>query len=228
MRTPGHDEDLVRGFLVTERVVDRVEDIAAVRHCDIVPTPEAENNIVQVTLAPGVRVDLARLRRNMFASSSCGICGKASLDQAMQSAEPLHDPIRVRATLLYDLPDRLRAVQAVFDQTGGLHAAGLFDARGELIVAREDIGRHNAVDKVVGWATTHHAFPLAGSILMVSGRLSFEITQKALAARIPIIAAVSAPSSLAIDLAGAAGMTVAAFVRGQRLCVYAGAERVEG
>jgi FdhD protein len=222
MRTPGEDEDLVRGFLVTERVVERPRDVASVRHCADAP----EDNVVQVTLAASVAVDLARLRRNLYASSSCGVCGKTSIAAAMGVAPPLADDLRVPAELVYSLPDRLRAEQAVFGRTGGLHAAGLFDAQGTPLVVREDVGRHNGVDKVVGWAAARDLLPLGGRMLMVSGRVSFEIVQKALAARIPLVAAVSAPSSLAVDAARTAGMTLVGFLRGERMCVYAGAERV--
>jgi FdhD protein len=219
MRTPGHDEELVRGFLVTERVVDDPGQIASVRPC----SDAAEGNVVQVVLK--VPVDLARLRRNFYASSSCGVCGKATLAGAMACAAPLPDGPSVDASVLYALPARLRAAQEVFAATGGLHAAGLFDAGGAPLAVREDIGRHNAVDKVVGWAAASGA---RGTLLMVSGRISFEIAQKALAARIPIVAAVSAPSSLAVDLGARANLTLIGFLRGERLCVYSGRERIRG
>lgn len=227
MRSPGHDLELVRGFLLTERIVTTPDDIAALRHCTTVPEPEAEDNVVQVTLRDGLQVDLARFRRNLFASSSCGICGKASIDAAMAHAPPLDaDEMRVAPTVLYAMPDRLRDSQAVFTRTGGLHAAGLFDQSGAMHVVREDIGRHNAVDKVIGWSAASGTFPLHQTGLMVSGRVSYEIVQKALAARIAFIAAVSAPSSLAVDLATRAGITLVAFVRGQSASVYAGPQRV--
>lgn len=225
MRTPGHDEELTWGFLVTERVVAEREQVSSVRHCTTVEAPEAEDNVMQVVLATGVEVDLARLRRNIYASSSCGICGKATIENVMENAPPVDDAVEVGAGVLYSLPQRLRGAQDVFDQTGGLHAAGLFTPLGEPLVVREDVGRHNAVDKVIGWAL-REGRPLAGHVLMVSGRVSYEITQKALAARIPVVAAVSAPSSLAIDLAREAGLTLVAFLRGERLCVYAGEQRV--
>ena len=226
MRTPGHDEELALGFLATEGVVDGVDAVRSVRHCTVVEDPEAEGNVVQITLREGVEVDWARLRRNLYASSSCGLCGKASIDQLMLRCAPLVDDVRIPVARLYELPSRLGAEQAVFARTGGLHAAGLFLAEGEALVVREDVGRHNAVDKVVGWAMQRGGLPLRGHVLMVSGRVSYEITQKAVAAGIPVIAAVSAPSSLAVDLATRAGLTLVAFLRGQRLCVYAGAERV--
>ena len=167
MRTPGHDEELVTGFLLTERIVEARAQIDSVRHCTTVDTPEAEDNVVQAVLAAGVEVDLAALRRNLFASSSCGVCGKASIEQAMGTAGPLHSAVTVEPQRLYALPERLRAAQPVFSQTGGLHAAGLFDLRGEPVVVREDVGRHNAVDKVVGWWAMHRTE--APPILMVSG-----------------------------------------------------------
>jgi FdhD protein len=227
MRTPGHDLDLAWGFLVTERIVADVGQVASVRHCTTVEAPEAEDNVMQVTLAPDVEVDLARLRRNLYASSSCGICGKATIENAMATAPAILNGLKVSAELLYGLPDALREQQDVFDRTGGLHAAGLFDEGGACVVVREDVGRHNAVDKVVGWAKRNDV-DLARLVLMVSGRVSYEIIQKALAARISVVAAVSAPSSLAIDLAREAGLGLVAFVRGRRLCVYAGADRIEG
>ena len=226
MRTPGHDLELVTGFLLTERVVDSLADVEAVRHCTDAPAREGEDNVVRVTLRAGLRPDLERLRRNLFASSSCGVCGKATLENALATAPPLDDPTRLRASVLRELPERLRAAQPVFDETGGLHAAGLFDGDGRLLVAREDVGRHNAVDKVVGWAARAGRLPLAGSVLVVSGRASFEIVQKALAARIPIVAAVSAPSSLAVSLARGAGIALVGFLRGSGFNVYGARERI--
>lgn len=228
MRTPGHDDDLVRGFLVTERIIAHAGDVASVRHCDTIDDPRAENNVMQVVLTPDVEVDLGRLRRNLYASSSCGICGKATLDAVLQWAEPLEHGPEIDIEHLYRLPETLRRAQAVFERTGGLHAAGLFAADGSLLVLREDIGRHNAVDKTIGWASVHATAESPPAILMVSGRVSFEIVQKAVAARVPAIAAVSAPSSLAIELARRCGVTLAAFVRGRRLCIYAGEDRVTG
>ncbi|MDX1649884.1 MAG: formate dehydrogenase accessory sulfurtransferase FdhD [Myxococcota bacterium] len=228
MRTPGHDEELATGFLVTERVVARPGDLASVRHCDEAPTPEAADNVVRIRLRPGLRVDLEALRRNLFASAACGVCGTATLENVLATAPPLEDPARFPAALLRSLPGRLREAQRVFDATGGLHAAGLFDARGRLVVAREDVGRHNAVDKVVGFAVREGRFPLAGHLLMVSGRVSYEIVRKALAARCPLVAAVSAPSSLAVSLAEAGGVGLVGFLRGEAFNVYGARERVLG
>lgn len=228
MRTPGDDEDLVRGFLLSERIVESVDDIDDLRHCDQVDTPEAEDNVMLVRLAPSVEIDLAALRRNLYASSSCGVCGKASIEVALAlpSFHARRSPdVHVSADVLATLPDRLRAEQLVFARTGGLHGAGLFEPDGTLLVVREDVGRHNAVDKVIGWAATH-GVALDRCVLMISGRISFEIVQKSLALAIPIIAAVSAPTSLAVELAREAGMTLVGFVRDGRLCVYAGAQRL--
>ncbi len=226
MRTPGHDEELALGFLATEGVVDDPNAVLGVRHCTVVDDPEAEGNVVQATLRPEVDVDWARLRRNLYASSSCGLCGKATIDQVMIRRPALQDEATIAVSWLYGLPERLQRGQAVFARTGGLHAAGLFGPDGEARVVREDVGRHNAVDKVVGWALREGALPLRGHTLMVSGRVSYEIALKAHAAGIPVLAAVSAPSSLAVALAVRGGLTLAAFLRGQRLCVYAGAQRI--
>ena len=230
MRTPGHDFDLATGFLISEGIVARRDEIAAIRYCAGV-TEDGENtfNVLDVTLAAGVPAPDPGLERNFYMTSSCGLCGKASID-AVRTASPhpvANDPLVVDAALLASFPDRLRAGQDVFDKTGGLHAAALFDGRtGEMLVLREDVGRHNAVDKVIGWAHGEGLLPLAGMVLQVSGRASFELTQKASMAGIPILAAVSAPSSLAIDLARESGMTVVGFMRGLSMVVYAGEQRV--
>lgn len=225
MRTPGHDEELALGFVVTERVVRSVDEVVSVEHCTVVPDPEAEENVIRVRLRDGVDLDLERLRRNLYASSSCGVCGKATLENALQVAAPLDDDQRFSPKVLYALPDKLRAAQEVFDETGGLHAAGVFSPEGELVVLREDVGRHNAVDKVVG-AVLGAGGSLSGRALLVSGRVSFEIVQKAAAARIPVVAGISAPSSLAVRLAGALGVTLVGFLRGDSMNVYARAERL--
>ena len=230
MRTPGHDVDLAAGFLVSEGVIRRGEDFAAARYC-AGATAEGLNtyNVLDVTLAPGVAAPDPSLERNFFTTSSCGLCGKASIDAVRtQSAYTVaEDPLRVDADLLLGFPERLRAGQDVFEKTGGLHAAALFDgATGEMLVLREDVGRHNAVDKVVGWAVKENLLPLRGMVLMVSGRASFELTQKASMAGIPFLAAVSAPSSLAVELASEIGLTIVGFLRGQSMVIYAGEERV--
>lgn len=229
MRTPGDDFDLAVGFLVSEGVVHRVEDVVVARYC-AGATDDGGNtyNVVDVQLARGVRVPDLSLERNFYTSSSCGLCGKASLDAVRTQAawSVAEDPLRLEAETLLDLPERLRAAQRVFETTGGLHAAGLFAATGELLVLREDVGRHNAVDKVVGHALRNGMLPLRETVLMVSGRASFELVQKAVMAGIPMLAAVSAPSSLAVDLAAESGLTLVGFLRGTSLNVYTGAHRL--
>jgi len=230
MRTPGHDFELAVGFLVSEGVVSRGDQAGAIRYC-AGATVDGENtyNVLDVTLSRGVPLPDPSLERNFYMTSSCGLCGKASIDAVRTlSAHPVaDDPLRVSPELLVTLPDVLRAGQDVFDKTGGLHAAALFDGTtGEMLVLREDVGRHNAVDKVVGWATQAGLLPLRGTVLMVSGRASFELTQKASMAGIPVLAAVSAPSSLAVELAQEVGLTVIGFLRGQSMVVYSGEQRV--
>jgi FdhD protein len=221
MRTPGDDIDLTAGFLFTEGVVRSTADIAEIRKCD--------DNAADVRLRPGVSVAAERLRRNFLTTSACGVCGKESIDtvRTRASFDTSGDRVHVDAAELARLPDRLREAQRVFARTGGLHAAGVFAADGELLVLREDVGRHNAVDKAVGWALLHDRLPLAGCVLLVSGRASFELAQKALMAGIPVLAAVSAPSSLAVELADEAGMTLVGFLRGTAMNVYTGAHRLE-
>jgi FdhD protein len=229
MRTPGHDEELALGFLVTERVVSSPADVTSIRHCSTAPSPDAEDNIIRVTLAPHVQVDLAALRRNLYASSSCGICGKATIEHALAAAPPLAgDRSQFRASTIRTYAGELLRQQDVFHSTGGLHGAALFDPDGTLLVVREDVGRHNATDKVIGWAASRGMLPLTGHALMVSGRISYEIVQKALAARIPLVAAVSAPTSLAIELAEASGIALVGFLRGETMNVYANRSRVIG
>jgi FdhD protein len=231
MRTPGDDIDLAVGFLVSEGVVSAAGDIAEIRICSGENCGHGEHdgagNIADVTLRPGLAVAPA-LRRNFLTTSACGVCGKASIQElcVLGSAEVSHDRARVTAAVLARLPDRLRSAQRVFSTTGGLHAAGLFTADGELLAVREDVGRHNAVDKVVGWALREGRLPLAGCVLLVSGRASFELVQKAVLAGIPVLAAVSAPSSLAADLAEEAGLTLVGFLRGSSMNVYTRPDRV--
>jgi len=231
MRTPGDDIELAAGFLVSEAVVRSPADIAEIKLCDGTACGHADHNgmgnIADVTLAPGVTVTPGA-RRNFLTTSACGICGKTSIeDICVRPHAPLAaDTARFAPDMLAALPDRLRDAQRVFSRTGGLHAAGVFSADGELIVIREDVGRHNAVDKVVGWALLNRRLPLAGCILLVSGRASFELVQKAILAGIPLLAAVSAPSSLAVDLAEQAGLTLVGFLRGPSMNVYTGAHRL--
>ncbi|WP_109778293.1 formate dehydrogenase accessory sulfurtransferase FdhD [Streptomyces sp. CG 926] len=230
MRTPGDDFALAVGFLVSEGVLGAASDVQAVTYCEGA-TAEGSNtyNVVNVQLAAGVPVPDITLERNVYTTSSCGLCGKASLD-AVRTATRFPgiaaDPVRVPAAVLSAMPDRLREAQKVFDRTGGLHAAGLFTARGELLDLREDVGRHNAVDKIVGRAYRSGRLPLAGAVLLVSGRASFELVQKAVMAGIPVLAAVSAPSSLAVDLALESGMTLVGFLRGPDMNIYAGEGRI--
>ncbi|GAA3646680.1 formate dehydrogenase accessory sulfurtransferase FdhD [Microbacterium marinilacus] len=231
MRTPGHDVELAAGFLVSEGVVRTGGDFRSAIHCGGPGTGGADNtyNVLDVALGPGVEPPSTDLARNFYTTSSCGMCGKASIEAvATVSAHDVSvDDVRVTAEMLAALPDELRAHQDVFEKTGGLHAAGLFDAEtGELVVLREDVGRHNAVDKVVGWAVLNDRLPLRRHVLMVSGRASFELAQKAIMAGIPVLAAVSAPSSLAVELATEQGLTLVGFLRGETMNVYAGAERV--
>jgi FdhD protein len=226
MRTPGHDEELALGLLLGERIVAEARDVESLRHCSVVPAPEAEGNVLRVLLRPGVAVDLERVRRNLYASASCGVCGRATLENALGTLPPLEDETRLPARFFHALPALLRSAQAAFAATGGIHAAGLFDAAGRLLVAREDVGRHNAVDKVIGWAARGGRLPLSGHVLLVSGRISYEIVQKALSARIPVVAAVSAPSSLAVDLAAAGRVALVGFLRGEGLNVYGHAARI--
>ncbi|MFE9203938.1 formate dehydrogenase accessory sulfurtransferase FdhD [Micromonospora sp. NPDC007230] len=227
MRTPGDDLDLAVGFLLTEGLIRSADDVYTAQLCAGAETPNTYN-VVDVVLSPGVPEPTTDPARNFYTTSSCGVCGKASIDAVRTRSlfAVRDDPLRVPAELLAALPDRLRAAQRAFDRTGGLHAAGLFTAAGELVVLREDVGRHNAVDKVVGWAVRERRLPLAGHVLLVSGRASFELTQKAWMAGVPLLAAVSAPSTLAVELAEEAGMTVVGFLRGRTMNVYAGAARI--
>lgn len=229
MRTPGHDFDLAAGFLLGEGVVRRAEDLRVIRYC-AGATEDGSNtyNVLDVSLAEHVPPPDTSLERNFYTTSSCGLCGKASLD-AVRTRAPwpvADDRVGIGSRVLMELPDRLRGAQRVFDRTGGLHAAGLFTVEGEALAVCEDVGRHNAVDKVVGWALRQGRVPLRGSVLMVSGRASFELVQKAWMAGIPTLAAVSAPSSLAVDLAEEAGMTLVGFLRGASMNVYTGVDRV--
>ncbi|GAA1197300.1 formate dehydrogenase accessory sulfurtransferase FdhD [Streptomyces hebeiensis] len=230
MRTPGDDFALATGFLVSEGVIGSASEVRSVVYCAGAQDDGSNTyNVVDVQLATGVPVPDITLERNVYTTSSCGLCGKASLDAVRTTARfPIADtpPVRVEPTLLSALPDRLRAAQQVFDRTGGLHAAALFSEAGELLDIREDVGRHNAVDKLVGRALRQDLLPLSRAILLVSGRASFELAQKAVMAGIPVLAAVSAPSSLAVDLAAETGLTLVGFLRGASMNVYAGEERI--
>lgn len=226
MRTPGHDLDLAAGFLFTEGLVQTAGQILSLESVDD-PAGRSRGNVVRAEFAAELLPRISELQRNFYAASSCGICGKASIDSIRLRTLARPDPaFRVSAHLLCDLPRRLRDSQDIFGRTGGLHAAALFDASGNLLVLREDIGRHNAVDKVAGWALRRNLVPLSAHILLVSGRSGFEIVQKAVAIGIPVLASVSAPSSLAVQLAREMGMTLAGFLRGERFVVYSGEERL--
>lgn len=226
MRTPGHDAELVAGFLYAERVIERADDLDVVAHYPGPADDPRTGNVINVLLKrPGPAL-AKRLERNFFTSSACGLCGKATIDAIGLDLAPVSSSLRLSIETLYTLGPTLSAAQTTFARTGGLHAAGLFDAAGRLLVLREDVGRHNAVDKVVGHMLQAGALPLDRHVLLVSGRASFEIVQKALVARVPVVAAVSAPSSLAVHLAQAGGMTLIGFLRPGRLNVYAGYERV--
>jgi FdhD protein len=229
MRTPGHDVELVHGFLLSEGVIGARDDVLDARYCGSVDEDGRNTyNVLDVGLAGHVPPPETGVERNFYTTSSCGVCGKASLDAVKLRTRypPAADPLVVTPAMLAALPDRLRTRQRVFDRTGGLHAAGLFTATGDPLVVREDVGRHNAVDKVLGWALLQGRMPAAGTVLMVSGRASFELVQKAVMAGVPVLAAVSAPSSLAVELAEESGLTLVGFIRGSSMNIYTGAARV--
>jgi FdhD protein len=227
MRTPGHDAELVAGFLFTEGIVSRREQILSLQVAAGSDRQPALANLMRVRLGPGAKVTTTGRSRRFSAGSACGVCGKASIADIRRRGVRRPDAAtRFDPELLCQLPEKLHAAQPIFGRTGGLHAAALFDSRGELLVLREDIGRHNAIDKVIGWALLEGRIPLAGHVCLVSGRGGFEIIQKALVAGIPILASVSAPSSLAVQLAREMGMTLIGFLRGQRFVIYAGEERM--
>lgn len=223
MRTPGHDEELAAGFLVSEGVVQQPRDILEVSQCP--STGNIHGNVVDVLLG-GAVVNWDSLTRHVFSASSCGICGKTSIESVFQRFPAVTAGWQVSPALIASLPEKLRAAQEAFSKTGGLHASGLFDLEGNLVVLREDVGRHNALDKILGHALMQGLLPLDRHILMVSGRVSFEIIQKALAAGIPLVAAISAPSSLAVEFAETAGQTLIGFLRGETMNIYTHPQRV--
>src|SRR5215210_6760263 len=228
MRTPGADFELAAGFLYGEGIVTSPDDILKISYC-VDPDIDAEQqyNIVNVELRGGREFDLRPLERHFYTTSACGVCGKASLEQLELRGCPVVSPgPEVPAETIYSLPETLREAQGLFDATGGLHAAALFDREGELVALREDVGRHNATDKLVGWALLEGRLPLSDCVVMVSGRSSFEILQKCLTAGVPVVCAISAPSSLAVDVARQFGMTLIGFLRGSRFNVYSGYERI--
>jgi FdhD protein len=227
MRTPGQDIDLAMGFLLTEGVIGTAADVVTAQLCAGTDTPNTYN-VVDVVLGDDVPPPETDPSRNFYTTSSCGVCGKASIDAVRTRSrfDITTDGVSVTAQTLASLPDKLRAAQRTFDRTGGLHAAGLFTATGQPVCVREDVGRHNAVDKVVGWALREGRLPLGGHVLQVSGRASFELVQKAALAGLPVLSAVSAPSSLAVQVADEVGLTLAGFVRPGGLNLYARPERV--
>jgi FdhD protein len=229
MRTPGHDVELAHGFLLTEGVVGAPGDVRDARYCDSRDDRGLHTyNVLDVGLAPGVEPPAVGVERNFYTTSSCGVCGKASLDAVRLKTRfpPADDPVRMPSAVLAGLPDSLRTQQRVFERTGGLHAAGVFTAAGERVVVREDVGRHNAVDKVLGRMLLDGGIPARGIVLMVSGRASFELVQKAVMAGVPVLGAVSAPSSLAVELADDAGLTLVGFIRDGSMNVYTRPERI--
>jgi FdhD protein len=228
MRTPGADFELAAGFLYGEGIVSSPEDIRRISYCvDAGLDAEQQYNIVNVELRGGLSYDLRPLERHFYTTSACGVCGKASLEQLELRGCPVIPPgPKIESETIYALPEKLREAQGLFDATGGLHAAALFDKDGKLVALREDVGRHNATDKLVGWALLERRLPLSDHVVMVSGRSSFEILQKCLTAGVPIVCAISAPSSLAVDVARQFGMTLIGFLRGNRFNVYSGHERV--
>lgn len=225
MRSPGHDEELACGFLKTEGIIASWSDVVSVKYCEQVKEDE-RGNVIKVALRPGRQVNMKALNRHFYTTSSCGVCGKSSLDAVMQQFEPLTDQLTINSRLIYRLPNALKHYQAVFNHTGGLHATGLFDQHGELTLVREDIGRHNAMDKVIGHALMHDVV-MSDKLMLVSGRVGFELVQKAVSARVPVLIAVGAPSSLAVSLAREADLVLIGFLRNQRFNIYSGENRVK-
>lgn len=224
MRTPGHDFELAAGFLFAEGVIGSREEVRRIAYCVDTEEPQ-QYNIVNVELKAELLPELSGLDRHFFTSSACGVCGKSALENLQVRCKPLESGFTVDAAMISSLPDKLRKSQALFDSTGGLHAAALFDAKGNLVAAREDVGRHNALDKLLGWAFLEDKLPLENHMVLVSGRASYELVQKALAAGVPILAAISAPSSLAVDLAKEFNLTLLGFLR-ESFNLYSGKERV--
>lgn len=227
MRTPGNDEALCLGFLYTEGIINSIDEVISVKYCEDLGRNEGMENLMRVELKPSVEISSEQFKRNFYTTSSCGVCGKASIDAIKVSCEALSSTgIWVEKEVLFKLPDLLRASQDVFKYTGGLHASGLFDVQGKLIAQHEDVGRHNALDKLIGAGLIKGSLPFSNFILVLSGRISFELVQKALRAGIQIIAAVGAPSSLAVNLAEEFGMTLIGFLKTDRFNIYTGKERV--
>ena len=225
MRTPGHDFELTLGFLFSEGIITSMAQVERIKYCSTVKQEEFEN-VVRVELKPEVQLDFKKFQRHFYTSSSCGVCGKSSIDAVKVNCHPIRSQLRVTTDFIHGLPHKLREAQHVFEHTGGLHASALFNEHGELILVREDVGRHNALDKVIGAMLVKNEVPLSNYILMVSGRASFELVQKAALAGIPLLAAVGAPSSLSVELARETGMTLLGFVRDGGFNVYVGEQRV--
>jgi FdhD protein len=229
MRTPGNDFELATGWLLAEGIVRRHDDVTRMAYCvDRNVGEEQRYNIVNVHLRNDAQRNLGSIERNFFTTSACGVCGKAGIDQLSTKARRIDSTFSVQAETIRSLPEKLRSAQGVFERTGGLHAAGLFDSSGELLGLREDVGRHNALDKLLGWALLEKMLPLSDCIVLVSGRASFELAQKSVVAGLPVMCAVSAPSSLAIQVADDFNMTLIGFLREDRFNVYAGADRIQG
>lgn len=226
MRTPGHDYELAAGFLFTEGIIQSFTQIESIKYCVDTGKQEEQDNIVRAELKPEVIIDFEKLQRHFYTSSSCGVCGKSSIDAVKQQCQLLQSDLKVSEKIIHSLPEKLRKAQLVFEHTGGLHASALFSAQGEMILLREDVGRHNALDKVIGAMLFKNELPLSNYMLLVSGRASFELVQKATMAGIPALAAVGAPSSLAVELAKESGMTLIGFLREHRFNIYTGEQRV--
>lgn len=225
MRTPDHDFELAAGFLFTEGILQTSEQISSIKHCGKIGK-EGFENTVRVDLTKDVKIEFKRLERHFYTSSSCGVCGKSSIEALQTGVKKIESSLKIKADLIHQLPETLQKSQTVFNETGGLHASALFDENGNLEIVREDVGRHNALDKVIGAKFLANQTPLSDKILLVSGRASFELVQKALMAGIPILAAVGSPSSLAVELAKEFGITLIGFVRDRRFNIYTGEERI--
>lgn len=228
MRTPGNDFELAAGFLYDEAIVRGRDEIVSITYClDSALDAQQQYNVVTIELQRGAAIDRERFERHFTIGSACGVCGRSELESLRElGVAPIEDDARIAAGALYELPARMREAQRTFDSTGGVHAAALFDANGTVLAVREDVGRHNAVDKIVGWGLLNRHLPYSGCVLLVSGRASYEIVQKSLMARIPIVCSVSAPSSLAVDLASEFNLTLVSFLRGDRANVYSAPERI--
>lgn len=225
MRTPGNDIELALGFLLTEGIITNFSEIASIRHC-VDARQSAKENVIRAELMPEVNIDFEKLQRHFYTSSSCGVCGKTSIEAVKVHCEPVTSSLTCAATVIQSLPSKIKSAQPLFEQTGGIHASALFTQEGELELLREDVGRHNALDKIIGNRLAQGLVPLIDSILLVSGRASFELVQKACVAGIPIMVAIGAPSSLAVEMARANRMTLIGFAKSDRFNVYCGHERV--